>query len=64
MMVIGSRGLSILLLPPCDVVQLPLLSLCEKVWELGLLQRMPVVEHPVWGDDLTLKGASAGTLAD
>lgn len=63
-MVISSGGLSVLLLPPGHVLQLAGLSLGEEVWELGLLQGMPVVQHPVRGNDLTLEGTTTGTLAD
>lgn len=64
MVVISGRGLAILLLPPGHVLLLPLFSLGEKVRELGLLQGMPVVEHPVRRNDLSLERTATGTLSD
>lgn len=64
MVVIRGSGLSVLLLPPGDVLQLASLSLGKVVRELGLLQGMPVVEHPVWGNHLALERTATGTLSD
>lgn len=63
-MVVSGCGLSVLLLPPGHVLFLALLSLGKVVGVLGLLQRMPVVQHPVWGNDLSLKRTSSGAHSE
>lgn len=64
MVVVGSCGLAVLLLPPGHILQLPLLSLSKVVGELGLLEGMPIVQHPVRGDHLTLESTSTGALSN
>lgn len=64
MMVIGGSGLAVLLLPPGHILQLSGLSFSEIVRELRLLQGMPVVQHPVRGNHLSLESTSSGTLSD
>lgn len=54
--------LSVLLLPPGNVLQLALLAPSKVFGILGLLQRMPIVQDPVRRDDLSLECTAANAV--
>lgn len=56
--------LAILLLPPDHKFFLALFAFGKILWILRLLQRMPVVQQPIWWDDLTLKRTTASTISN